>query len=307
MRVLQPGETSGPSVVTVGKFDGVHVGHRALLSAAREEAEALKVPWGVVTFARHPDEALRPESAPLYLTPWQAKQRLFAEAGADFVLRLEPDAATLSLSPPDFVDCLLVARTAPRVVVSGDDFRFGRGRAGDLEGLTAMGRERGFRVRVVPPVLLDGERVSSYAIREALVAGDLDRATSMLGRRYCVEGEVVVGKQLGRQLGFPTANIALIERVVVPANGIYAVLAEWDGIEHAAVASLGVRPTLEGPSAPRWLEVHVLDWNGDLYGSTMSVTFVRRLRDEVRFDSLDALKAQIGVDAETARGILRQK
>lgn len=306
MKELGPGEAVGPSVVTVGKFDGVHIGHRALLSAAGEEASALGVPWGVVTFARHPDEALRPERAPSYLTPQPAKMLLLEEAGADFVLPLEPDADTLAMSAQDFIERVLVARTHPAVIVCGDDFRFGRGRGGDITLLRRMGSSRGFRVRVVAPVTLHGQRVSSYAIRRALAKGDVALAAEMLGRPYSIKGEVVAGRQVGRELGFPTANIRPEERVVLPSNGIYAVTAEWEGTGHDAVASLGVRPTLEGPSAPLWLEVHVLDWQGDLYGVKMTVTFFRKLRDEARFDSVDALRRQIGRDAEEARAVLQQ-
>jgi riboflavin kinase/FMN adenylyltransferase len=307
LRELRPGEATGPSVVTVGKFDGVHIGHRALLSAAREEAATLGVPWGVVTFARHPDETLRPENAPIYLTPKPTKHRLLEEAGADFVLYLEPDAETLATSARDFLDSLLIPRTRPQVIVCGDDFRFGRGREGDLPLLREMGERRGFRVRVVPPVLLDGRRVSSYAIRRALALGDVELAAAMLGRRYSIEGIVVEGRQLGRGLGFPTANIRPERNVVLPATGIYAVTADWEGTERDAVASLGFRPTLEGPSAPLWLEVHVLEWGGNLYGAALKVTFYRKLRDELRFDSVEALREQIGRDAEEARDVLKKE
>jgi riboflavin kinase/FMN adenylyltransferase len=297
------GEAVGPSIVTIGKFDGVHVGHRALLRATKDEAARRGLRAGVLTFDRHPAEVLRPEAAPPYLTPLPEKLRLLGEAGMDFCVVLPIGDGVLTWAAREFVDRALLRCAGARGVVTGPDFQYGRGRAGTLETLRADGVERGFSVHTLAPVEANGRRVSSYAVRAALTGGNLPLAEAMLGRAYAVEGHVVSGRQLGRTLGFPTANMAFDYPTALPSLGIYAVTATWDNETHPAVASLGVRPTVETSPAPVLLEVHVLDWSGDLYGKSVRTTFVRRLRDEVRFESLDALTRQMNVDANKARGI----
>lgn len=295
------------SAVAIGKFDGLHRGHRALLAAAREEATRLGVPAGVVTFDRHPMEVLRPGHAPPYLTPLDAKLGLLEEAGMDFCLLLRLGEGVLTWTAHDFVQRVLVNGVGARCVVAGADFRYGRGREGTLDTLRSDGDKEGFRVRVVDTISVDGVRVSSFAVREALSAGDPGLAGTLLGRRYSVRGTVIEGRKLGRKLGFPTANLAFSERLALPANGIYAVIADWDGGPMPSVASLGTRPTVESLPAPVVLEVHVLDWSGDLYGRRLRVEFVQRLRAEKRFDGLEALAAQIARDADAARLVLRRE
>jgi riboflavin kinase/FMN adenylyltransferase len=292
------------SVVTVGKFDGVHRGHQALLSATRVDAAAQGVRAGVLTFDRHPAEVLRPDAAPPYLTPLPEKLRLLDAAGMDFCIVLRLDDGILTWSADEFVDRAIVGCAGARRVITGPDFQYGRGRTGTTATLATAGDARGFMVRALAPVLMDGRRVSSYAIREALTAGDLPLAEAMLGRRYGVEGAVSPGRRLGRTLGFPTANLAFDYPTALPSHGVYAVTASWDGETHPAVASLGVRPTVESGPAPVVLEVFVLDWSGDLYGKRLRVTFISRLRDEERFSSLDALTRQMHGDVEDARRIL---
>ncbi len=293
----------GPSAVTVGKFDGVHVGHQALLRATRDEAEARGLPAGVITFDRHPLEILRAEAAPPYLTPLPEKLDLLAAAGMDFCVLLRLEDGVLSWPAQRFVEKTLVDCAQARYVLSGPDFQYGLGRTGTLDTLKEDGERFGFEVGRMDPVLVEGRHISSYSVREALSNGDLPLAEAMLGRPYSVSGTVARGRQLGRTLGYPTANLAFPTRVALPANGIYAVTAEWDGAARPAVASLGVRPTVETSPAPVLLEVYVLDWSGDLYDRALKVTFVGRLRDEVRFDSLDALKTQIARDVDAAREI----
>lgn len=306
MQIIVCGEggAAGPSAVTVGKFDGVHVGHQALLRATREEAAARGVKAGVLTFDRHPTEVLRPDAAPPYLTPLPEKLRLLEAAGMDFCVLLRLDDGILSWSADAFVQRALVESAGARCVVAGPDFLYGKGRQGTLETLRAAGEAHGFDLRVLPPVEVRGKRVSSYAVRAALSAGDLPLAEAMLGRRYTVTGRVVRGRQLGRTLGFPTANLAFDVPQALPSFGIYAVTAAWNGVKHPAVASYGVRPTVESGSAPDLLEVHVLDWSGDLYGRNLTTTFVERLRNEEHFDSLEALTEQIRRDADAARSVL---
>jgi riboflavin kinase/FMN adenylyltransferase len=294
------------SVVTVGKFDGIHRAHQALLSATKRDAAARGLRAGVLTFDRHPAEILRPEAAPPYLTPLPEKLRLLDAAGMDFCIVLRLADGILGWSADEFVDRALVGCAGARVVVTGPDFQYGRGRAGTTETLASDGVARGFTVRALAPVLMDDRRVSSYAIREALTAGDLPLAEAMLGRRYGVEGVVSPGRRLGRTLGFPTANLAFEYPTALPAYGVYAVTAAWDGATHAAVASLGVRPTVESEPAPVVLEVYVLDWSGDLYGKSLRVTFVSRLRGEERFASLEALTLQMHRDVEDARRALAE-
>jgi len=300
------GESAGPSVVTIGKFDGVHVGHQALLRATREEAAERGTRAGVLTFDRHPTEVLRPDAAPPYLTPLPEKLRLLEAEGMDFCVVLRLADGVLTWTADEFVQRALVDCAGARAVVTGPDFQYGRGRQGTLETLRAAGADRGFTIRTLAPVVVAGATVSSYAVRQALSAGDLPLAGAMLGRAYSVRGRVVSGRRLGRTLGFPTANLAFDIPTALPSHGIYAVTAAWDGETRPAVASLGVRPTVETGPAPVLLEVHLLDWSGDLYGKTLTVTFVHRLRDEERFDGLDALTAQIQRDADEARRLLSQ-
>jgi riboflavin kinase/FMN adenylyltransferase len=291
----------------VGKFDGVHMGHQALLAATRAAAQRLGLLTGAVTFDRHPAEVLFPGSAPAYLTPLPVKLRLLEAAGADFCIVLPVDAGTLDWPPDRFVDAVLVEAARAQHVVAGPDFRYGHNREGDADTLRAAGLRCAFSVEQLPPVMVRGRRVSSYAVRRALEAGNLPLAEAMLGRPYSVEGVVTGGKQVGRTLGWPTANVAFDVPAALPALGIYAVTAEFDGAERPAVASLGVRPTLEGEEAPVWLEVYVLDWSGDLYGQRLRVTFRLRLRDEERFPGLPELKVQIARDVEDARAYFTTK
>ena len=306
MRIIEPGKSKfdTPSAITIGKFDGVHLGHRALLARTRTLSEDIGGKAGVVTFDRHPLEVLRPGSAPPYLTPLMERLSLLDSAGMDFCILLRLEDGVLEWPAARFVEDVIVRTASAKHVVTGEDFRYGHDRTGDIPSLTASGLAAGFEVHVVDPVLVGGARVSSYAIRNALTSGNLPLAEAMLGRRYDVAGAVEQGKQVGRTIGFPTANVKYDPFVVLPATGIYAVTVDWGEGERAAAASLGRRPTVENETAPIWLEVFVLDWSGDLYGKWMRVSFVQRLRDEVRFDSLDTLKSQIERDVLDVRSVL---
>lgn len=304
MRLIELGQTAGrASAVTIGKFDGVHLGHRALLERTRTLAGETGSEAGVVTFDRHPLEILKPGSAPLCLTPLPDRLRLLEQAGMDFCLLLRLDSGLLNWPDERFVEDVIVRTVRATHVITGEDFRYGHNRTGNPTTLAEAGRTHGFEVHGVPPVLTGGTRVSSYAIRNALRAGNLPLAESMLGRPYSVCGNVESGRKLGRTLGYPTANVRYDANVVIPANGIYVVTADWGEGERRGVASIGVRPTVEGGPAPVWLEVFVLDWEGDLYGRNLSVAFVKRLRDEIRFPTLDALKEQIALDVLAARNV----
>lgn len=301
--VAGPCLASAGSVVAVGAFDGLHRGHQALLAEVRLRAAALGCAPVVVSFEPLPRAYFAKEPLPR-LSSVCEKLRGFAAAGMAHTLLLRFNAALTAMSAEDFVRHVLVERLAAREVWVGADFRYGHGRAGDVALLARMGAELGFAARTMPAVLLDGERVSASRIRALLGAGDFAAAAPLLGRPFVIEGKVEYGNQLGRTLGYPTANVHLRQRVS-PVAGIFAVrvgLGEgecsWPG-----VASLGVRPTVNQVAEPL-LETHLFDFEGDLYGQRMAVEFVAKLRDERKFDGLDALKAQMDHDARSARAIL---
>jgi len=291
------------SVVAVGAFDGLHRGHQALLAEVRERAAALGGEPAVVSFEPLP-RAYFSKTPLSRLSSVREKLLGFDAAGMAHALILRFDAALASMSAEDFVRRVLVERLAAREVWVGGDFRFGHRRTGDVALLERMGAELGFVARTMAPVLLHGERVSATRVRELLAAGDFAGAAPLLGRPFVIEGKVEYGNQLGRTLGYPTANIHLRDRVS-PIQGIFAVRVGLGECECAwpGVASLGVRPTVNQVTQPL-LEVHLFDFEGDLYGQRMAVEFVGKLRDEQKFDGLDALTAQMNRDATAARAML---
>lgn len=296
---LRPRE--GGAAVTIGNFDGVHLGHRAVLQALRAAGPGL--PATVVCFEPTPREHLDPARAPARLTRLAEKCGPLAAAGCDQLVMLKFDAALAALEPTEFIARVLVAGLGARVVVVGGDFRFGRGRAGDLDLLTREGRRHGYTVAAAPSFELDGTRISSTRVRAALGAGDLDGAARLLGRRYGFAGRVVRGDALGRELGWPTANLPL-HRARSPLGGVF--LARVHGATARpewGAASIGTRPTVAGRDLR--CEVHLLDFAGDLYGRRIEVELVARLRDETDLGSLAALKAQIARDVEQARTMLK--
>ena len=290
-------------VIAVGAFDGLHRGHQALLAQVRERAQALGCNPVVVSFEPLPRAFFSAEPVPR-LSSVREKLRGFAAAGMEHTLLLRFNQALTAMSAEDFVRCVLVERLAAREVWVGGDFRFGHKRGGDVALLERMGAQLGFGACTMPPVLLDGARVSASRVRALLAAGEFAGVEPLLGRPFVIEGKVEYGNQLGRTLGYPTANIHLQQRIS-PVLGIFAVkvgLGEcecsWPG-----VASLGVRPTVNQVVQPL-LEVHLFDFDGDLYGQRMAVEFVAKLRDEQKFDGLDALKAQMALDSRKARELL---
>ena len=298
-----PDDDPAGTAATIGNFDGVHVGHRAMLEALRERADALGVPATAVSFEPLPHEFFAGEEAPGRLQGLRERVASFAACGMDRLLLL-PFGATLAGQDADaFVREVLIDTLGVRHLVVGDDFRFGKDRRGDLALLEAAGREHGFDVAVCGTVERDGERVSSSRIRRHLADGELDAAARLLGRPYRIAGRVVHGEKVGRTLGFPTANVALGGHRP-PLRGVFAVRATdlASGEAWPAVANLGERPTVGGRRL--LLEVHVLDAAPALYGHHLAVDFLHRLRGEKRFGSLDELKAQIGADADAARAAL---
>jgi len=298
----QASELAG-SALALGNFDGVHLGHQALVRAARERALATGARLAVLTFEPHPREYFDPAAAPPRLMRLGEKCAALDALGVERLVVLRFDAHLQHLVPEAFIEQALCRGLGARHVVVGEGFRFGCRRAGTIETLTVAGAQAGFEVVAVPSVTADGERVSSTRVRAALGAGDLAGAERLLGRPYAMSGRVIYGQQLGRRLGFPTANLRLHRRAA-PLTGVFAV--EVRGIDGrpraAAVASLGTRPTVGGGET--LLEAHVFDFDGDLYGRRLSVDFVAKLRDEEKFPSLDALVAQMHADAARAREIL---
>ena len=289
-------------VLTVGNYDGVHLGHQQMIGVLKTRAAELRTAATVLVFEPSSKEFIDPEGAPPRLTRWREKFVALAAQGVDRLVTLRFDEYMRAMTPESFVDDLIVAGLGTRHMVVGNDFRFGCNAVGTIESLRAAGAARGFGVEQIEPFVFDGVRVSSTAVRERLAQSDYAGARRLLGRPYRILGRVIHGRELGRELGFPTANLRLMRRKP-PVKGIMA--ARVFGIEAGpltAVASLGTRPTVDGTDM--LLEVHVFDFDGDLYGRELEVEFVAKLRDEIKFDSLDALKQQMKVDAAQARDLL---
>jgi riboflavin kinase/FMN adenylyltransferase len=292
------------SVVTIGAYDGLHRGHRAVIGQVVDHARKRGCRSAVVTFDRHPASVVRPESAPRLLTTLDRRLELFEQTGVDAVIVLSFDSAAATEEPEDFVRRVFIDALGVCAVVVGEDFHFGRDRRGNVALLTEVGRLNDFVVLPIELQRAEGDGViSSTAIRKAIGIGDIGLAATMLGRPVEVIGEVIGGDQRGRTIGFPTANIDVGEGHIVPADGVYAaVCVRPDGSEHACAVNVGRRPTFYAVADRSLVEAHLLDFDGDLYGERLSLRLVRRLRDERRFDGLDALVAQLGDDiAETRR------
>jgi riboflavin kinase/FMN adenylyltransferase len=289
-----------PVVATIGAFDGIHRGHHLLLGQVVDRARSLGLRSLCVTFDPHPDLVLYPDRHVTYLTDRAEKERVLRELGLDDVMVIEFTPALSMLNPEEFLG--LVSEEHPLAELwVGSDFALGRGRSGTIAALAELGRVQGFALHVVPPQRSDREVISSTFIRSLLSQGNVRNANRLLGRRYRISGVVETGAARGRQLGFPTANIRPDPKRALPADGVYAAVVPLDGTEHRAVANLGSRPTFK--EGERLLEVHLLDTKVDLYGRKMDVDFVDRLRDVQRFESIDALRAQIARDADAARTV----
>lgn len=297
-----PPDTCRGGAATIGNFDGVHRGHAALVAELRRQAAAVKGPAVVVTFDPHPLQLLRPSQFMPVLTTVAERARLLTRAGADHVLILETTPQLLSLSAAEFFDEVIRRRLAPRAIVEGPNFAFGRGREGTTETLAALGRAHGISLSVVEPLGLNGVMVSSSRVRDALVAGDVRGAAALLGRPYRLHGRVGTGQRRGAAIGFPTANLEGVQ-TVLPREGVYAVRA-WVGDESwPAAANIGPNPTFG--EAARKVEVHLIGFTGDLYGRPLAADFVERLRDTRPFAGVAELVEQLHRDVRNAQDILR--
>ena len=289
------------SVLTIGVFDGVHRGHRYLMGLLVREAAEASLLAGVVTFRNHPASVLREGFRPSYLTPLGERLRLIRETGVDFAVPITFDLDLSKLGAREFA-LLLQRRLRMAGIVLGPDFAMGRDRQGDPETLRVLGEEMGFSVKVVQLLDAGSEPIRSTAIRKAVVDGDVEGAAEMLGRSFVATGKVVTGAGRGRSLGFPTANLEIPADMAVPGDGIYATWARLGDRRFMAATSIGTRPTF-GVSE-RTVEAFVLDFDGDLYGAELRLEFVKRLRDEVTYDSVQALKHQVDLDVDQTRAVL---
>jgi len=290
-------------VVTIGAFDGVHLGHQAVIRHLLDKSRELEVPSLVIVFEPLPREYLAPLKAPARIMSFREKFFAMRSLGVDRLLRVQFNESLRAMSAQQFLEDIFVAGLGVRYVVLGDDFRFGNDREGDLEFIRQQGPRYGYEARPTPTLSMDGERVSSTRIREALESADFAEAERLLGRAYSISGKVVYGRQLGRTLGTPTANLQL-HRLRAPLSGVYAVDVSGAGLDGVpGVANVGVRPTVDD-SIKANLEVHLLDREIALYGQHIEVTFRHKLRDELKFGSVDELRDNIARDIEDARAWL---
>jgi len=298
-----PRQADAPVALTIGNFDGVHLGHQAMLARLEQAAQARGLASCVMTFEPHPREFFAPDQAPTRLTNLREKFELLAEFGVDRVQLVRFNFDFARITAEEFVTRILVRGLAVRWLLVGDDFRFGARRAGDFAMLEREGPRHGFEVAAMESVVHDGLRVSSTAVRDALAAGNMEGAARLLGRPYSISGRVVGGEKLGKRLGFPTANIQL-KHNRPPVKGIFVV--EVHGIGDQAlpgVASLGVRPTIRAGGRPT-LEVHLFGFAQEIYGAHLRVDFLHKLRDEEKYPTMEALARQIAIDVENAKAYL---
>jgi riboflavin kinase/FMN adenylyltransferase len=290
----------GPLFLAIGVFDGVHLGHQAVISTSARHAQGTNGTPVVLTFDPHPEKILRPEKAPHLLTATPHKIALIRALGVRHLLIITFDKQFAATEPEDFVQQLVQHSKPLREICVGHEWAFGKNRRGNLQLLTKLGTEFDFNVVGIPPVTVKGEIVSSTTIRRAVESGDLKKAAAMLGREYTILGTVVRGDDLGKKIGFPTANLSAHSEQF-PPNGVYFAEATLDGKTCPGVVNLGYRPTVSSAKSDRVLEVHLLDFDSDIYGKDLEVRFVRYLRPEQKFENVDALVRQIERDVQQAR------
>lgn len=295
------GSAKRPSVVSIGNYDGVHLGHQHVIKTLLQKSQAMDVPSSVITFDPLAKEFFRPTSV-VRLTSVEQRAELLFELGVEQVLCIEFNAEFAAYSPQRFVDEILIDGLGVKYLCVGDDFRFGKDRAGGFKFLQDVGQQRGFAVASHETFTLDGARVSSGRVRDAIQSADFALAERLMGRRYTIRGVVAKGQKLGRTIGFPTANIVL-QDYLPPVSGVYAVLATLPNQPPLkGVANVGTRPTVDGHE--NRVEVHLFDFDQDIYGQQLTIDFRDKIRDEQKFASFDLLKQQISIDANQAREIL---
>jgi riboflavin kinase/FMN adenylyltransferase len=293
-------QLQGPVFLAIGVFDGVHLGHQAVISTSTGHATAVSGTPVVVTFDPHPEKILRPDKAPHLLTATPHKIALIRALGVRHLLIISFDKHFAATEPEDFVQQLVQHSEPLREICVGHEWSFGRNRRGNLQLLEKLGTQFDFKVVGIPPVSVNGEIVSSTTIRRAIEAGDLKKAATMLGREYTILGTVVHGDDMGKKIGFPTANLSAHSEQF-PPNGVYFVETSFDGVLYSGVVNLGYRPTMSSSKSDRILEVYLLDFDGDIYGKDLELRFIRYLRPEKKFENVDALVQQIERDVHQAR------
>jgi riboflavin kinase/FMN adenylyltransferase len=293
----------GPLLLAIGVFDGVHRGHQAVISTSAGHAQSESGTPVVVTFDPHPMKVLRPNNAPHLLTATQHKIALIRDLGVAHLLVITFDKEFAATEPEDFVEQLVTHSKPLREICVGHEWSFGKNRRGNLDLLKTLGARLDFNVVGIPPVTVNGAVVSSTAIRQAIEGGDLAKAADMLGREYTILGTVTNGDKLGRKIGFPTANLSAHSEQF-PPNGVYFAEATLDGTAYPGVVNLGVRPTVSENKSERILEIHLLDFDRDIYGKDLEVRFVHYLRPEKKFENIDALTQQISLDVQQARELM---
>jgi riboflavin kinase / FMN adenylyltransferase len=293
----------GPLFLAIGVFDGVHLGHQSVISTSTSHAESARGTPVVVTFDPHPLKVLRPHDAPHLLTATQHKIAFIRDLGVRHLLVIKFDKAFAATAPEDFIEQLVTHSRPLREICVGHEWSFGKDRRGNLDLLKKLGAQFDFHVVAIPPVKVDGAVVSSTAIRRAVEKGDLPTAAAMLGRDYTVLGTVVAGGKIGKKLGYPTANLSAHSEQF-PPNGVYFAEATLEGALYPGVVNLGYRPTVSSGKPERVLEIYLLDFDRDIYGKDVEVRFIRFLRPEQKFDSLEALVRQIERDVRQARELL---
>jgi riboflavin kinase/FMN adenylyltransferase len=291
-------------LLTIGVFDGVHLGHKYLISKLKELAREQGYSSGVITFRQHPQEVLSPQTKLPFLTDLGQRIKLLKNEGVEAVIPLSFTPELASLSPEKFLG-FLKKHLRMRGLVIGPDFALGRNREGNTDALRRLGQEMGFSVTVVPPMIIDGEVVSSTAIRNALASGDMKRVRKLFGRPFRLHGRVITGARRGVELGFPTANMDINPQQALPAEGVYVSQAYIDGGTYAAMTNIGQRPTFGG--GERLVEVYLLDYHSDLYGQELAIDIIERLRDEKKFDTPEQLKKQIAEDVKQGKAILKTR
>jgi len=291
-------------LLTIGVFDGVHLGHKYLISQLKGLARKQGLASGVVTFRQHPQEVLSPQTRLPFLTDLAQRTKLLKDEGVETIIILSFTRELASFSPRQFLG-LLKKYLRMRGLVIGPDFALGQSREGNTDTLRRLGQEMGFSVTVVPPIIINGEMVSSTAIRKALALGDMKRVQSFIGRPFRLHGRVIAGARRGVELGFPTANLDISPQQALPAEGVYVSRVHIDDQAHPAMTNIGQRPTFG--ESQRVVEVYLLDYHGDLYGQELTVDITERLRDEIKFDTPEQLKKQIAEDVKRGKAILKTR
>ena len=293
---------NSPCVVALGCFDGVHLGHASVISAAKEKANALGIPLCVWSFAEPPKRFYNPNSTPL-LTDSETKRRLIKELGVDIYISISFDEKIAAITPEEFFDVILLNNLRAACVVCGFNFTFGKGGKGNKHTLENLCKSKNIEFISVPSVCVDGAGVSSSRIRSCLSEGDVRSVAALLGRPYSINSEVIDGKHLGRALGFPTINQKVKNGMCIPRNGVYLARVHFDGLSYYAITNIGAQPTVGGNDVIS--ESHIFDFSGDIYGKEVTVEFLKFIRPVKKFSSLDELKNQVNIDIETARKLIK--